>query len=72
MAGTMKKTMMKVEIKDYDYFGSTLGNAYFSGLSFEQLWNCVAISTNREELDTSVSASIRLNELTKNAGDKNE
>lgn len=55
---------MEVKIDDFDYIASSLGNAYFSGVSFEQLWNCVQLSANREELDASVSASIRLAEIT--------
>lgn len=51
------------EITDYNYIGSTIGNAYFSGVSFEQLWECVAMSQTREELDAAVTATINLNEL---------
>lgn len=57
------------EITDYNYIGSSIGNAFFSGLSFEQLWNCVALSENREQLDAAVSATITMNELIK--GEKN-
>jgi hypothetical protein len=52
-------------IADYDYIGSAIGNAYYSGLSFEQLWNCVRISSNREQLDDAVSVTILLNQLVK-------
>ena len=51
-------------ITDYNYITSSIGNAHFSGLSFEQLWSCVSISYTREELDAAVSAQIRLNEIT--------
>ncbi len=51
-------------ITDYNYITSSIGNAHFSGLSFEQLWSCVSLSYTREELDAAVSAQIRLNELT--------
>jgi len=51
------------EITDYDYILSTVGNAYYSGLSFQQLWQCVAITDNVIDLDTAVSAEIRLNEI---------
>lgn len=57
------------EITDYNYIGSSIGNAFFSGLSFEQLWTCVALSENREQLDAAVSATITMNELIK--GEKN-
>jgi hypothetical protein len=50
-------------IPDYDYIGSAIGNAYFSGLSFTELWSCVLLSNTKEELDAAISASINLNEL---------
>jgi len=56
-------------ISDYNYFASSVGNAYFSGISFDQLWDCVFQSSNREEFDAAVSATIRLNEISK--GEKN-
>lgn len=54
------------EISDYDYIGSTIGNAYFSGLSFSQLWECVFEAKTRDQLDAAVSATIKLNEITCN------
>ena len=57
--------MSDFKISDYDYIGSSIGNAFFSGVSFEQLWDCVLLSQTREELDAAVTATIRLNELTK-------
>ena len=62
--------MKDFEITDYNYIGSAIGNAYFSGVSFDQLWNCVSMSETREQLDAAVSATIKLNELTK--GDAHE
>jgi hypothetical protein len=56
---------MDYKITDYNYITSSIGNAYFSGVSFDQLWNCVVISSSREELDTAVLATIRINDLTK-------
>lgn len=53
------------EISDFEYIGSTIGNAYFSGLTLEQLWSCVALSSNREELDSAVSLTIKLKEMAK-------
>ena len=52
-------------ITDYNYISSSVGNAFFSGLTFEQLWECVAISETREQLDTAVSATIDLNNIVK-------
>jgi len=51
------------EITDYNYITSSLGNAFFSEVSFSEIWDCVSISNNREELDAAVSATIRLKEL---------
>jgi len=62
--------MNDFKISDYNYIGSAIGNAYFSGVSFDQLWNCVAMSESREELDAAVSATIDLNQLVK--GDAHE
>lgn len=56
---------MKHEITDYNYIGSAIGNAYFSGVSYDQLWNCVLLSSSREELDAAVSATIKINEIIK-------
>jgi len=46
------------EITDYNYIGSAVGNAFFSGLKFDMLWECVASSETRETLDAKVSAAI--------------
>ena len=50
-------------ILDYDYVMSALGNAFFSGLSFGETWQCVILSENREEFDTAVSVTISLKTL---------
>jgi len=57
--------MKDIEISDYNYIGSSIGNAYFSGVTFEELWNCVAMSNTREQLDVAVDATIKLNEIMK-------
>lgn len=55
---------MNLKITEYNYIGSTVGNAFFfSGLSFDQLWSCVSLSYTREELDAAVTAQIKLNEI---------
>jgi hypothetical protein len=56
---------MNSEISDYDYIGSAIGNAYYSGLTFAQLWSCVLLSSNREELDSAISLTIKLNDMVK-------
>lgn len=54
-----------MKIDDYDYIGSAIGNAYFSGLTLEELWECVLIAENREQLDTAVDISIKLKQILK-------
>lgn len=53
----------KFDITDYNYIGSSIGNAYFSGLTFSQLWECVSEAKTREQLDAAVSATIKLNKI---------
>jgi hypothetical protein len=50
-------------IDDYDHIGSSIGNAFFSGLTMQELWNCVLESKTSEELDAAVSATIWLKGL---------
>jgi hypothetical protein len=50
-------------ITDYNYIGSTIGNAFYSGLSFEELWSCVILSSTREELDATIDITIKLKEI---------
>jgi hypothetical protein len=52
-------------IEDYNYIGSSIGNAFHSGLTFEEFWQCVHMSKTREELDFAVSATIELNKIFK-------
>ena len=52
-----------MKIRDYDYITSSLGNAYFSGVTFDQLWDCVTISQNPEQLDIAIETTIKLKEL---------
>ena len=60
------KFAREVELTDYDYISSATGNAYFSGLTFETLWDCVANSSNGKEIDENVQAAIEAKEkLTK-------
>ena len=55
--------MSDYNITDYNYITSSIGNAYFSGLAFSELWDCVSVSKTREELDTAVDITIKLKEL---------
>lgn len=47
-----------MKITDYNYIGSSIGNAFFSGISFDELWNCVFMCDTPEELDAAISATI--------------
>lgn len=57
--------MDEPEITDYNYILSSVGNAYFSNVSFDELWNCVMVSESREQLDAAISATIKFKELIK-------
>ncbi len=58
------------EIADIDYILSTVGNAYFSGLTFKEFWQCVSIcleesgKIDRDQLDHVVDSMIKLKEIT--------
>ena len=52
-------------IDDYNYIVSTIGNAFFSGLTFNELWHCIFISNDRENLNTAIETLIKLKEMTK-------
>jgi len=54
---------MGYEPDEWDYLTSTMCNAYFSDLRFEELIDCVMLSSCKEELDAAVSATIRLWEI---------
>lgn len=55
---------MSVSYDDVDPFkwsGSTIGNAYFSGVSMDQLWLAVSIAKTQHELDAAIDITIKLN-----------
>lgn len=54
-----------MKISDYTYLGSTVGNAYFSGLTLEDVFKALLISENKEQLDAAISASIQLKQIQK-------
>lgn len=59
------KHVEEYDITDYNYITSALGNGYFSGVSMEEMWSCIAMSETREELDAAITATIELNEIVK-------
>ena len=38
---SQKMNPSKIEVAPFEYFSSTLGNAFFSGMSMEMLFECV-------------------------------
>ena len=56
---------MEYKISDYDYITSAIGNGIFSGLSMDQLWSCILLSKNREQLDAAITAAIKLQEISR-------
>lgn len=59
--------LMQVEITDYNYIASAIGNGLFSGLLADQIWSCIYQSKNPQELDAAISATISLKELQQRA-----
>lgn len=51
------------DVDDFSYIGSSIGNAYFSGLTFAELWDCVSLSSSREDLDAAIDFTIKLKEI---------
>lgn len=56
---------MDYKIDDFSYMGSTVGNAFHSGLAFPQLLSCLELSKNVEEFDAAVSATCDLMDIMK-------
>ena len=56
---------MEYKISDYDYITNAIGNGIFSGLSMDQLWSCILLSKNREQLDAAITAAIKLQEISR-------
>lgn len=61
----VNKDSDEYHITDYNYVLSSIGNAYFSGISFDRVWSCIDLSSTREELYAAISAAIRVKELTR-------
>jgi len=56
---------MEYKISDYDYITSAIGNGIFSGLTINQIWSCISLSKNREQLDAAITAAIKLQEISR-------
>lgn len=52
-----------MKITNYNYIASAIGNAKFSDVSFDVVWNAIAICNNSEQLDAVLAASIKLTEI---------
>ena len=51
------------EIDPYMHAGSAIGNAFFSGLTLEEVFSCARLAETVEGFDEAVSATIKLKEL---------
>lgn len=51
------------EVDPFTWFRSSFGNAYFSGVSYEQMWQAVQMSETPEQLDAAISAIEDLNNM---------
>lgn len=51
------------EIDPYMHAGSAIGNAFFSGLTLEEVFSCARLAETVEGFDEAVSATIKLREL---------
>lgn len=56
-------TTREPKITDFARIGSSIGNAFHSGISFEDLWLSLQLCETAEQFDAAVSASIRIKEL---------
>ena len=50
------------DIDDYSFFASSIGNAFFSGLSKDEIWSCISLASNCEEFDAAIHATIKMKE----------
>lgn len=51
------------EITPFNYAASTFGNAYWSAITYENVWDGISMSSSFEEFDASILAIDRLNEI---------
>lgn len=56
---------------EMNYLLSGIGNAYFSGLTFAELWDCILVGGTGENIDTAILATIKLKEIQENAHTRN-
>lgn len=62
----MSKIADDYEIDPMAYVGSTVGNAFFSGITMEELFSCVCLADDErtpEALDAAVTATIQLKDI---------
>lgn len=51
------------ELSDWSVMTSAIGNAKFSGLSLEDLWQAISLSKTPTELDVAIEAAILLKNI---------
>lgn len=59
-------------VSEYDYIVSRIGRAYFSGMDFDDLWDCLALAGDSEQLDAAIVSTIDLKEILKNEEGNND
>lgn len=52
-----------LSVTPWHLVGSTLGNAFYSGLTLEQVWSCYSESLTLEQFDTAVNAQAELHDI---------
>lgn len=52
-----------IPLNDFDYMSSAIGNAFFSGLTLKELWECVSIVGDGKSFDVAIDITLKLKEL---------
>lgn len=52
-----------MEVTESDYYRDAIAMAVCDALSYEQIWDCLVVSSNGEEFNQAVWATVRLNDL---------
>jgi len=52
-----------MDVTESDYYRDAIAMAVCDALSYEQIWDCLLVSSNGEEFNQAVWATIKLNGL---------
>jgi hypothetical protein len=53
---------LEPSLTDFDFISSAAGNAFFSGVGFDMMWECVNHAKDGESVDANVKAAIAAKE----------